>query len=247
MKQPQGILAALPEPGFRKVLQIHLGDGRFPCLQSVVWHPTLERVLRAVNYAKSIKTEAPWNGFFDLDHQALQILALVGSDGWNPSKGDPDPLQACQKMDRQLMYWKNISNAGSAYWLGTGMRADGPGFARELNQRIRANPTKDGVGRVLIDHQFTERQYRDPHREVGADKGQWSKETDRELLQQLTAHILNGGPRWGVPPCFHIPRSTRSVTRMLPMRYQAGPDEGMGAGLAVRINEDTADLEEWTG
>jgi hypothetical protein len=34
---------------------------------------------------------------------------------------------------------------------------------------------------------------------------------------------------------------------MLPIRYQAGPDEGMGAGLAVRINEDTADLEEWTG
>jgi hypothetical protein len=247
LKQPQGTLAAIPGESFQKVLQINLGTEPFLCLQTVVWHPTVERVLRALQYAKKITHDYNGTSPFNADHKTLQILALVGAKGWEKDKGQPTPQQACQRMDQQMIHWKALSDANSAYWLGTGLRTDGPDYVSDINRKMRLLPTESpGVGRIPIDHHFTERQYCDPRRELGSNKEQWDRETDRELLNQLAAHIEEGGPRWGIPPRFQPHRPRRTVTRMLPSRRiddHAG--HSPAAREAVLVDDDARGLEEW--
>jgi hypothetical protein len=100
------------------------------------------------------------------------------------------PHLLCSKVDRQMKHWKDQSGAGSAYWLGTGVRTtdDDSQAARylgRLNQHMSMmNLQYPGIGRVPIDQHFTRENYEVAGTEH--ERRQWTHETDYKLLYHLS-------------------------------------------------------------
>ena len=262
--QPSGVLAVLPGNAFYKVLQINLDKGPMDFYRDIVRHHEVDRVLRAVRFARNAHAELAEN-----KNQAgpLQILALIGANGMAQNMDRVPPHLLCSKMDRQLKHWKEQSGAGSAFWMGTGIRSvdddsTAARYVRRLNHHMSVtNLAYPGVGRVPIDQRFTRDNYETAG--SGIDRRQWTRETDYEVLYHLSVHIKGKGPDMGCPPVFKLGALQKRVARVRPtsprtLAAEVSPDPTAPAGVGgyvaapdgrnielVEIHSDADDFEEW--
>jgi hypothetical protein len=116
---PSGVLAVLPGGSFYQVLQINLGKGPIDFYREIVEHHEVDRILRAVQFARHAYANQAGRNYRTCP---LQVLAIIGAQGMTQHMDRVPPHLLCSKIDRQMKYWKDQSVAGSAYWLGTGIR-----------------------------------------------------------------------------------------------------------------------------